>query len=132
LPDLSEVGRSRCYVPGKNGKDLAAEALQALEATSLYLFGSVVRDEAKAASDLDLFIDYDRDGRGAPAIRKVPRFLEWKPWSTGGSGRRGKAPASFGMNTKNAVNVMTMRQPESRGFLPGCSVIRLSRRCFTV
>jgi predicted nucleotidyltransferase len=40
-----------------------AEALQALGATSLYLFGSVVRDEAKAASDLDLFIDYDRDGR---------------------------------------------------------------------
>src|SRR5580704_8974821 len=40
-----------------------AEALQAMGATSLYLFGSVVRDEAKAASDLDLFIDYDRDGR---------------------------------------------------------------------
>jgi hypothetical protein len=40
-----------------------AEALQALGATSLYLFGSVMRDEAKAASDLDLFIDYDRDGR---------------------------------------------------------------------
>jgi predicted nucleotidyltransferase len=40
-----------------------AEALQALGATSLYLFGSVVRDEAKPANDLDLFIDYDRDGR---------------------------------------------------------------------
>jgi predicted nucleotidyltransferase len=38
-----------------------AEALQALGATSLYLFGSVVRDEAKPASDL--FIDCNRDGR---------------------------------------------------------------------
>ena len=36
-----------------------AEAIRALGATSLYLFGSVARDEAGAASDLDLFIDYD-------------------------------------------------------------------------
>jgi uncharacterized protein len=36
-----------------------AEALRALGATSLYLFGSVARDEAGPASDLDLFIDYD-------------------------------------------------------------------------
>jgi hypothetical protein len=28
-------------------------------ATSLYLFGSAARDEAKADSDLDLFIDYE-------------------------------------------------------------------------
>jgi hypothetical protein len=75
LQGLSEVGRSRCYVPGKNGKDLAAEALQALEATSLYLFGSVVRDKAKAASDLDLFIDYDRDGRGRRPSEKSLDFL---------------------------------------------------------
>jgi Polymerase beta, Nucleotidyltransferase len=70
LQGLSEVGRSRCYVPGKNGKDLAAEAL-----TSLYLFGSVVRDKAKAASDLDLFIDYDRDGRGRRPSEKSLDFL---------------------------------------------------------
>jgi len=36
-----------------------AEAIRALGATSLYLFGSVVRDEARETSDLDLFIDYD-------------------------------------------------------------------------
>ncbi len=36
-----------------------ADAIRALGATSLYLFGSVVRDEAKDTSDLDLFIDYD-------------------------------------------------------------------------
>jgi predicted nucleotidyltransferase len=38
-----------------------AKAIKALGATSLYLFGSVVRNDAKPASDLDLFIDYDRD-----------------------------------------------------------------------
>lgn len=40
-----------------------ADAIKALGATSLYLFGSVARDEAKAQSDLDLFIDYDPDGQ---------------------------------------------------------------------
>ena len=40
-----------------------AEAIKALGATSLYLFGSTARDEAKARSDLDLFIDYDPDGK---------------------------------------------------------------------
>lgn len=36
-----------------------ADALRALGATSLFLFGSVARDEAGPESDLDLFIDYD-------------------------------------------------------------------------
>jgi predicted nucleotidyltransferase len=36
-----------------------AEAVKARGATSLYLFGSAARDEAKPESDLDLFIDYD-------------------------------------------------------------------------
>jgi predicted nucleotidyltransferase len=40
-----------------------AGAIRALGATSLYLFGSLSRDEATAASDLDLFVDYDRDSR---------------------------------------------------------------------
>jgi predicted nucleotidyltransferase len=38
-----------------------ADAIRALGATSLYLFGSVARDEARETSDLDLFIDYDPD-----------------------------------------------------------------------
>lgn len=37
-----------------------AEAVKALGATALYVFGSTARDEAAARSDLDLFIDYDR------------------------------------------------------------------------
>lgn len=40
-----------------------ADAIKALGATSLYLFGSTVRDEARSDSDLDLFIDYDPQGR---------------------------------------------------------------------
>ena len=36
-----------------------ADALKALGATSLFLFGSVARDEAGPESDLDVFIDYD-------------------------------------------------------------------------
>jgi uncharacterized protein len=39
-------------------KDCAA-AIRARGATSLYLFGSSARDEARPDSDLDLFIDYD-------------------------------------------------------------------------
>jgi uncharacterized protein len=40
-----------------------AHAIRAMGATSLYLFGSVVQDEAGRGSDLDLFIDYDPNGR---------------------------------------------------------------------
>jgi len=40
-----------------------AGAIKALGATSLYLFGSTLRDEAQTASDLDLFIDYDPNGK---------------------------------------------------------------------
>jgi len=36
-----------------------ADAVKALGATSLYLFGSTLRDDATVTSDLDLFIDYD-------------------------------------------------------------------------
>jgi predicted nucleotidyltransferase len=32
-------------------------------ATSLYLFGSTARDDARPDSDLDLFIDYDPESR---------------------------------------------------------------------
>jgi len=40
-----------------------AEAVKALGATALYLFGSTVRDGATSASDLDIFIDYDVGSR---------------------------------------------------------------------
>jgi predicted nucleotidyltransferase len=40
-----------------------ANAVKALGATSLYLFGSVARDEAKSRSDIDLFIDYDPESK---------------------------------------------------------------------
>jgi predicted nucleotidyltransferase len=36
-----------------------AEVVKARGATSLYLFGSTVRGDAKTGSDLDMFIDYD-------------------------------------------------------------------------
>lgn len=39
------------------------DAVKALGATSLYLFGSTARDDAGPASDVDLFLDYDRDSR---------------------------------------------------------------------
>jgi uncharacterized protein len=36
-----------------------ADAVKGMGATALYLFGSTVRDEAQASSDLDLLVDYD-------------------------------------------------------------------------
>jgi uncharacterized protein len=38
-----------------------ADAIKAHGATSLYLFGSSARNDARADSDLDLFVDYDPD-----------------------------------------------------------------------
>jgi|SRR5690348_17391220 predicted nucleotidyltransferase len=40
-----------------------ADAVRGMGATALYLFGSTARNEAEAASDLDIFIDYDAEGR---------------------------------------------------------------------
>ncbi len=54
-----------------------AEAVRALGATSLYLFGSVARDEAGPDSDLDLFIDYDPQSRfNAFDLIGIKLFLE--------------------------------------------------------
>lgn len=40
-----------------------ADAIKALGATSLFLFGSTARDENNSNSDLDLFVDYDPNGK---------------------------------------------------------------------
>jgi predicted nucleotidyltransferase len=54
-----------------------AGAIKALGATSLYLFGSTVRNEADADSDIDLFLDYDPRGRfNALDLVATKRLLE--------------------------------------------------------
>jgi uncharacterized protein len=37
-----------------------ADAIRAIGARALYLFGSTARDEGAEASDVDLFVDYDK------------------------------------------------------------------------
>jgi len=39
------------------------DAIRALGATSLYLYGSTARDEANLISDVDVFIEYDKSKR---------------------------------------------------------------------
>jgi predicted nucleotidyltransferase len=54
-----------------------ASAIKALGATSLYLFGSMARNKAKAGSDIDLFLDYDPRGRfSALDLVAAKRLLE--------------------------------------------------------
>lgn len=54
-----------------------ADAIKAMGATSLYLFGSVAHDEAERGSDLDLFIDYDPTSRfNAFDLVGIKQFLE--------------------------------------------------------
>ena len=54
-----------------------ADAIKALGATSLYLFGSTPRNDAKPGSDVDLFIDYDPRGRfSALDLVAAKRLLE--------------------------------------------------------
>jgi uncharacterized protein len=54
-----------------------AGAIKALGATSLYLFGSVAKGEADGASDIDLFIDYDPQGRfNAFDLVGIKQYLE--------------------------------------------------------
>jgi predicted nucleotidyltransferase len=54
-----------------------ADAIKAMGATALYLFGSTVHDEAKESSDLDLFIDYDPSTKfNALDLVGIKQFLE--------------------------------------------------------
>lgn len=53
------------------------EAVKALGATALYLFGSTARDGATGSSDLDLFIDYDLGRRfSLVELVGIKQFLE--------------------------------------------------------
>lgn len=54
-----------------------ASAVKGMGATALYLFGSTVRDEATASSDLDLFVDYDPASRFSLLdLVGIKQFLE--------------------------------------------------------
>lgn len=54
-----------------------ADAIRAMGATALYLFGSTVRNEAEESSDLDLFIDYDPNTKfNAFDLVGIKQFLE--------------------------------------------------------
>jgi uncharacterized protein len=54
-----------------------AQAIRAMGATSLYVFGSTVRVEEAPAGDLDLFIDYDPNSRfNAFDLVGIKQYLE--------------------------------------------------------
>jgi predicted nucleotidyltransferase len=54
-----------------------ANAIRAMGATSLYVFGSTARDDAKENSDLDVFIDYDQNSKfNAFDLVGIKQFLE--------------------------------------------------------
>ncbi|WP_075290072.1 nucleotidyltransferase family protein [Pararhizobium arenae] len=56
-----------------------AAAIKDLGATALYLFGSTARDETKATSDIDIFIDYDDNSRfNALDLMSIKLLLEEK------------------------------------------------------
>lgn len=54
-----------------------ADTIRKMGVTELYLFGSTARDEDTAASDLDLFIDYDAESRFSLIdLVGIKQFLE--------------------------------------------------------
>lgn len=53
------------------------DALKARGATSLFIFGSTARDQARTESDLDLFIEYDRERKFSLVdLSALKNFLE--------------------------------------------------------
>lgn len=62
-----------------------ADSVRAMGATSLDLFGSTARDDARPDSDLNLFIDYDPESRfnGLDLVGiKLFLGIGWEPRST--------------------------------------------------
>ncbi len=54
-----------------------AHAVKGMGATALYLFGSTASNEARASSDLDVFIDYDPAKRFSLIdLISIKQFLE--------------------------------------------------------
>lgn len=54
-----------------------AQAVKALGATALFLFGSTAKDRAHDASDLDIFVDYDAASRfSLVELAGIKRLLE--------------------------------------------------------
>ena len=66
---LARGSRAVYHVDAMNRTDALAklranaDAVRAMGAISLYLYGSTARDESGAASDVDLFLDYDPGAR---------------------------------------------------------------------
>src|SRR5258705_210710 len=70
---MANMGRTEALVKLKDH----AQAIKAMGATSLYVFGSTMRDEARTASDLDLFIDYDPNSKfNAFDLVGIKQYLE--------------------------------------------------------
>ena len=57
-----------------------ADAIRAIGATSMYLFGSTARDEACEAGDLDLFVDYNHDSRFSAIELLRIKHISATPW----------------------------------------------------
>lgn len=54
-----------------------SDSVRAMGATSMYLYGSVARDDVSASSDIDLYVDYDPTSHfNAFDLVGIKQFLE--------------------------------------------------------
>ena len=62
---MLEIAHNSGYIEGMKrqevieGLESIAGAAKSMGATTMYLYGSTARDEARIGSDIDVFIDYD-------------------------------------------------------------------------